>query len=229
MPLGTAACPDGPVMSSNGSFKIKVKGLGGHASQPEACRDPVIAAAAITLNLQQIVSRRLPPQAAVVVSLTSIVAESSITVIPQNVQMSGGIRLSDSKFRPQINQLIQQISTDTAAAYGVEAEVEIFSRYDATVNAPEAAERYRHVLKSELGENYNHIEIMMPLMASEDFSYYLKEIPGAFALIGMAEEQDGQSQFHYPCHNPHYEFNDRLIETAMRNFSRLAGIEHAKN
>lgn len=227
MPLGTAACPDGPVMSSNGSFQIEVKGLGGHASQPEACRDPVIAAAAITMNLQQIVSRRLPPQAAAVVSITSIVAESSVTIIPQSVTMSGGIRLSDSKFRPQINQLIHQISQDTAYAYGVEAEVEVFPRYDATVNAPKAAERYREVLKHGLGEDYQQTELMVPLMASEDFSYYLKEIPGAFALIGMKEEQDGQNQFNYPCHNPHYEFNDRLIEMVMRNFSNLSGINNA--
>jgi len=224
MTLGTAACPDGPVMSSNGSFKIEVTGVGGHASQPEACRDPVIAAAAITLNLQQIISRRLPPQAAAVVSLTSIVAESSVTIIPQTVQMSGGIRLSDSSYRPQINQLIQQIAEDTAKSYGVTAQVEIFSRYDATVNHPQAADRYRNVLKTTLGDNFNQTELMMPLMASEDFSYYLKEVPGAFALIGMKEEIDGQNQFSAPCHNPHYKFNDRLIEMVMRNFSILSGI-----
>ncbi|WP_460187376.1 N(2)-acetyl-L-2,4-diaminobutanoate deacetylase DoeB2 [Thiomicrorhabdus hydrogeniphila] len=225
MALSTAACPNGPVMSSNGSFKIEVTGIGGHASQPEACRDPVIAAAAITLNLQQIVSRRLPPQAAAVVSLTSIVAESSITIIPQKVQMSGGIRLSDSKYRTQINELIQQIAEDTAKSYGVTAQVEVFSRYDATVNNPEAAERYRSVLKTTLGDDFNQTELMMPLMASEDFSYYLKEVPGAFALIGMKEEIDGQDEFCYPCHNPHYKFNDRLIEMVMLNFSKLSGIK----
>lgn len=227
MPFGTAICPDGPVMSGNGSFHIQIEGLGGHASQPEACQDPVIAAAAITLNLQQIVSRRLPPQAAAVVSVTRLNADADVTVIPQTVKISGGIRLSDPKWRPEINRLIKQIAEDTATAYGVVATVEVLPRYEATVNHPEAAERYRCALKSELGENYNQIDLMIPIMASEDFSYYLQAIPGAFALIGMSEQQGDDDKYQYPCHNPHYEFNDKLIELVMRTFVNISGIKSA--
>ncbi|MDZ7642961.1 MAG: amidohydrolase [Woeseiaceae bacterium] len=60
IPWGQAVCPDGVVMAGNGTFRIDVQGRGGHASQPEACRDPVVAASAIVLALQQVVSRRLP-------------------------------------------------------------------------------------------------------------------------------------------------------------------------
>jgi len=224
MPFGTAVCPDGPVMSGNGSFNIEVIGLGGHASQPEACRDPVLAAAAITLNLQQIVSRRLPPQAAVVISVTRILADSDVTIIPQAVKISGGIRLSEPKWRPQLTELITQISEDTASSYGVEAVVEVLPRYEATINDHAAAATFRQVLQDELGEDYNQVDLMLPIMASEDFSYYLNEIPGAFALIGMSEQQGDHSMYHYPCHNPHYQFNDRLIELVMRSFSKLVGI-----
>ncbi len=227
MPFGKAACPDGPVMSSNGSFQIEVEGVGGHASQPEACKDPLLAASAINLNLQQIVSRRLPPQSAAVISVTSIVAESSVTIIPQSVKMSGGIRLSDPDLRTEVNQLITEIAQDTAKSYGVTAKVEVFSRYDSTINDARAAQQYRDVLLSELGESYNDIELMMPLMASEDFSYYLQQVPGAFALLGMSEQQNGESRFHFPCHNPYYEFNDRLLEMVMKNFSKLSGITPA--
>ncbi len=224
MPFGKAVCPDGAVMSGNGSFHIEVKGLGGHASQPEVCRDPVLAAAAITLNLQQIISRRLPPQAAAVVSVTNLQAESGVTVIPQAASISGGIRLSDPKWRPLLNELITQIAEDTAKSYGVEAEVEVQARYEATVNDHAAAAVFREVLHSELGDDYDQVDLMLPIMASEDFSYYLQEIPGAFALLGMAEQHGGQASYHYPCHNPHYQFNDRLLELVMRSFSKIVGI-----
>lgn len=227
MPFGTAICPDGAVMSGNGSFHIDLVGLGGHASQPEACHDPVLAASAITLNLQQIVSRRLPPQAAVVVSVTQLLADSDVTIIPQTVHMAGGIRLSDPKWRPQINQLITQIAEDTADTYGVKAIVKILPRYEATVNHPDAAHLYRSVLHDVLGDHYNHVDLMIPIMASEDFSYYLQEIPGAFALIGMSEQDINETKYQYPCHNPHYEFNDRVLEVVMRTFSKLAGINTA--
>ncbi|WP_371413236.1 M20/M25/M40 family metallo-hydrolase [Methylophaga sp. SB9B] len=59
-----------------------------------------------------------------------------------------------------------------------------------------------------------------PIMASEDFSYYLQHIPGAFALIGSDDGPDHQ----VPCHSPYYDFNDRLIPAVTRLFSRLVGV-----
>ena len=106
MPFGRAVCPDGPVMAANGTFKITVTGEGGHASQPELCRDPVAAASAIVLALQQIVSRRLPPQAAAVVSVTCFEAPGSETVIPMQAVLTGNIRISEDGLRNRVNDLI---------------------------------------------------------------------------------------------------------------------------
>jgi len=220
LPAGSAVCPDGPVMSGNGSFHMDIKGRGGHASQPEAARDPVLAAAAITLNLQQIVSRRLPPQAAAVVSVTSLLAESSVTIIPGHVRLEGGIRLSEPRWREPINRLIAEIAENTAATYGVTAETEIRSRYEATINEAASAERYRKALQEELGAACLDADLLLPIMASEDFSYYLNEIPGAFALVGMST----QGGFNAPCHSPDYQFNDDIIETVMRVFCRLVDL-----
>jgi len=224
LPAGIALCPDGPVMSGNGSFHMTISGRGGHASQPEAARDPVLAAAAITLNLQQIISRRLPPQAAAVVSVTSIVADSNVTVIPDSVRLEGSIRVSAPRWRQPINDLIVQIAENTASTYGVSADVEIRSRYEATINHAESAQRYRQALQAEMGAGCQDADLLLPIMASEDFSYYLNEIPGAFALIGMAEQHADGSSFTAPCHSPQYQFNDRIIDSVMRVFCRLVDL-----
>jgi amidohydrolase len=219
LPLGKALCPDGPVMSGNGTFHIRLLGRGGHASQPDVTRDPVLAAAALTLNLQQIVSRRLPPQAAAVVSVTSIDAKNQVTVIPDSVYLEGSIRVSDPQWREPINAAIQSIAASTAEAYGVKAEVEIRPRYEATINHAAPAGRYRAALQAELGETSGQDDLKMPLMASEDFSYYLNAVPGAFAIVGMAEA----GQYAEACHSPAYRFNDKVIAQVMRVFCRLAG------
>lgn len=221
IPLGQAACPDGAVMSGNGTFQINITGQGGHASQPELCRDPVLAAAAITLNLQQIVSRRLPPQAAAVVSVSSIRADAAPTVTPELATLTGSIRLSDPALRDTLNTLIQQITEDTARSYGVSATVISEARYEATINHASAANRYREALSEVLGDDWCMASLPQPIMASEDFSYYLREIPGAFALIGMG----GEAKYQYPCHSPHYQFNDALLEPVVAIFSRLVGAE----
>jgi len=219
IPFGQAVCPDGSVMSGNGTFHIQLHGKGGHASQPECCKDPVLAAAAITMNLQQIVSRRMAPQSATVVSVTSIEALSSPTVTPEHARLDGSIRLARSELRAPINELIEQITKDTADAYGVEAEILIKPRYEATINHPEAAARYRQMLANEFGDGWQANNLALPIMASEDFSYYLNEIPGAYALIGMARE----AEFQAPCHSPHYRFNDDTLAPVVRVFARLAG------
>jgi len=217
--FGKAVCPDGAVMAGNGTFRITLHGAGGHASQPENTRDPVLAAAAVTMALQQIISRRITPQNAAVVSVTSIDAPSGETVIPDSAKLAGSIRIANADDRARIDGMIKEIAEAQAAAYGVRAEVEIFPRYDATVNHPAGADLMRKALEADLGESWHFGEIPVPIMASEDFSYYLKELPGAFALIG-ADDGNGH---HEPCHSPRYDFNDRLLPVVTRIYARLAG------
>ncbi len=218
LPFGQALCPDGPVMCANGAFTITLRGIGGHASQPELCRDPVLAAAATTLNLQQIVSRRVVPQEPAVVSVTQILAPSGATTIPNQAELGGSIRASSTAQRTEMERWITQIAEDTARAYGVEARVALHPRYGATVNHASAAEIYRSALLAELGPSWQS-RAHVPIMASEDFSYYLETIPGAFALIGAGKADDA-----VPCHNACYDFDDRLVGVVGRVFARLAGI-----
>ncbi len=219
IPYGKAVCPDGAVMAGNGSFEIEVKGQGGHSSQPEACRDPVLAGSAIVVALQQLVSRRLSPQYATVLSVTSFEAPSAVTVIPDSATLKGSFRLGNSGTRQPLSQLITEVAESTARAHGVECDVRIYPRYDATVNHPAEAAEYRQALVAELGDAVIDRELPLPIMASEDFSYYLNETPGAFALIGA----DDGNEHHHPCHSPMYDFNDRLIAPVAAVFARLAG------
>ena len=218
--FGSAACPPGPLMAANAGFSIVLHGRGGHASQPEICRDPVVAAAALVSALQQIVSRRLAPQQAGVVSVTSIDARSGETTIPERAVLQGSVRITDSETLRQIGTLIKSISSSIASAYGVEAEVDFSANYPALANEPAEALKMQHSLSAVFGADWEDTGILLPIMASEDFSYYLEQVPGAFALVGSgnAERQV------LPCHNSGYDFNDLLIEPMVRVISNLAGL-----
>lgn len=219
IPFGAAVCPDGPVMSANGTFEIEVVGAGGHASQPEACRDPVLAAAAITVAVQQVVSRRVAPQRAAVVAVTSIDARSTATVTPDRAVLEGSIRVADTAERDLVFGLITEVADATARAHGVEATTTTTTRYGATVNHPGPAAELRTHLEKRLGPAWHSTDTLVPVMASEDFSYYLAEVPGAFALVG-ADDGGGH---HEPCHSARYDFNDLLIDPVADVFTRLAG------
>ncbi|MDX1808069.1 MAG: N(2)-acetyl-L-2,4-diaminobutanoate deacetylase DoeB2 [Sulfurospirillaceae bacterium] len=217
--FGQALCPDGAVMAGNGTFTISLEGEGGHSSQPEMCKDPVLAGSAIVVALQQIVSRQIGPQDAAVVSVTSFEAPSGLTAIPSFAKLAGSIRVTSSEMKEVIADSIKNIAKNTAAAYGVNAIVEFKNRYNATINHKEEAENYREILKNNLGENWQS-QVKTPIMASEDFSYYLEKIPGAFALIGS---DDGEEKHCKPCHNASYDFNDKLIDVAGKILMECAG------
>mgnify|MGYP001947271975 CR=1 FL=1 len=220
MAFGRAACPDGTVMSANGTFEIVVDGQGGHSSQPEMTRDPVLAAAAVTLDLQQIVARRLPPQTPAVVAVTAIDAPSGLTVTPDVARVSGSIRVSSTAARDQVFALIAEIATATATAYGVTATVVPTTRYDATVNHPEPAQRWRDVLTAHLGADWADTDVAVPLMASEDFGEYTARVPGAFAIIG-----GGGPGTDVSCHSPRYRFNNALVATVAAMFCDIVGLD----
>jgi hippurate hydrolase len=220
IPFGKLVCPDGLIMCGNGTFEITVAGQGGHASQPELCADPVLAGAAIVVNLQQIVSRRLAPQRPAVISVTSFRAESAPTVIPDRAVLGGSIRVPDAATREQVNAAIDGVATETARAYGVRCEVVHRPRYEATINHAQAAASVREAWRTTQGAEAFDADFALPTMASEDFSDYLRELPGAFALIGS---DDGPAHRHI-CHSAQYDFNDRLIEPVVQLYSQLVGI-----
>ncbi len=216
---GQAVCPDGTVMAGNGTFHIDVIGKGGHSSQPELCQDPILAASAITLALQQIVARQISPQDSAVVSVTSIDGISDLTTIPDLVKVEGSIRAPTDDIKRTIFEKIDEITKATAKAYNVDVDIELRDRYGATINHAKQALNMREELEKELGENWKS-DIPTPIMASEDYSYYLNKIPGCFALVGS---DDGVDKHQKPCHNVHYDFNDKLIKPVSKVMMRLAG------
>lgn len=225
LPFGHLLCPDGLVMCGNGVFDIQLSGRGGHASEPHLCNDPVLAGAAIVLNLKQVVATHLPATSPAVVAVTSMLAPSGATVVPQTAKLAGSIRISDDATRATLTQAITEVVTATASIYGVHCEVTHETRYGATINHAEPAARVR-ALWQQFGLHQSELSVAAatakPVMASEDFSYYLREIPGAFCLVGA---NDGAAHSH-TCHSPHFDFNDRLLPLVTRLFAALCGAPY---
>ena len=55
-----------------------------------------------------------------------------------------------------------------------------------------------------------------PSMASEDFSYMLKEKPGAYIWLGAGNPGPGKM-----LHNSQYDFNDDILPLGASYWSRL--------
>ena len=77
-----------------------------------------------------------------------------------------------------------------------------------------AADRVRTELRCDLA----------PSMAGEDFAYFLKRRPGAFAWIGNGDLRDGAE-----LHGPRYDFNDAILPVASSWMAEVAKAALAAN
>lgn len=204
-PVGTLAVRTGPQMAGATRMVLTVKGRGGHASRPQDAADPVLASSAIVLALQQIVSRRMSPIEATVVSVCSIHAGSAHNVIPEEVVMEGTTRAYSRKRLVEMADLIRQIALATATAYGCEVHLEMEEGYPPLENDEAATAMMRESARRIMGDD--SVCDMEPSMGGEDFAYYCIERPSSFAFIGAAVPGSP----YYPLHHPRFHPDEEVL------------------
>lgn len=182
-PAGVVVTRSGSIMASADTVHITVRGAGGHAAMPQDCIDPVPVACEIVTALQTFVARRIAVTDPAVLSITKIEAGSAHNIIPDAVAMLGTLRTLSETTRETMHAAIRRVAEHVAIAHGASAEVTIDSGYPVTVNDPRGAALVEAVA-GDLGAHF--APMLQPMMGAEDFSYVLRDIPGAFAFLGVA-------------------------------------------
>ncbi|RWR28052.1 amidohydrolase [Sinirhodobacter populi] len=201
LPVGYFAIRPGAIMASADSFEIVLTGKGGHAARPHLCVDTMVVAAQVITALQTVVSRGVDPMEQAVLSVSTITTDSpAYNVLPQVVRMSGTARTMSESVRGFIESRVKEIVTGVATALQAQAEVIWQSGYPVTVNG--AAET-DHAIAAARAVSADVDADVAPQMAAEDFSYMLRECPGAYILLG-----NGASA---PVHHPDYDFDDAAL------------------
>ncbi|MFH1074320.1 MAG: M20 family metallopeptidase [Candidatus Firestonebacteria bacterium] len=188
----------GPVFANADTFVIKVTGKGGHGASPHDSVDPVVASAAVILNLQSIVSRNISPLESAVVTVTMINAGEAPNVIPPSVKMEGTARSLNEKTRKIIKTRMKQIVNETAKAFGARAEIAYFEGYPAFCNDKTIISLMERAGVRLFGRK-NVILEKNPSMGGENFSYFAKLAPGGFIRLGVGNKKRGiTNTLHHP-------------------------------
>lgn len=208
LPAGTAGFRQGQYMASADEIYITIKGKGGHAALPQQTVDPIATAALIITGLQQIVSRKSNPLSPTVLTFGKISGGSTTNVIPESVELMGTLRTFDETWRAEAKNLIRNITTQIANAYGAEAIIDMPPGYPSLKNDPELTARAADFARAYLGtENVHDLEMRM---GAEDFSFYTREIDGCFFRIGT---NSNHTHFTAPVHNAHFDIDENALVT----------------
>lgn len=216
-PVGEVHVRPGPIMAAQDEFEARIVGTGGHGAAPHTARDPIVAAAGIVTALQSIVARDVDPLAAGVVTVGKLHAGEAANVIPEHAELLGTLRAFDEDVRATLRRRIREVVEHGAAAAGCRGEFELHPGYPATVNDPAAAERARRIAADVVGAD--QVVVPPPMAASEDFSYFLQQRPGAFMFVGAGNEARGITAMH---HHPSFDIDEAALPIGAELLARIA-------
>lgn len=223
IPWGKIAIKEKGLMAAVDTIKIKVKGKGGHGAIPNATRDPVVAASAMIMSLQSIVSRNVSPLEPAVISVGTIHAGIANNVIPELVEMTGTVRSFSKEIRNLLAKRIEEVLNEVAKTYMVEVELDYTFDLPAVFNSKEMTKLAYEASSEIVGEE--NIVDPTPSMGGEDFSLFMEKIPGFFFWIGVGNTE---KDMNYVWHNPKFDGDERSIiigSTVMANMV-LRGIDY---
>lgn len=217
-PQGQLVFRSGPFMASSDYASVTLHGVGGHGAMPHKASDPVVAAAAIIMALQTIVSRNIDPLQPAVVTVGSIRAGQANNVIPATAQLEISLRALAPQVRQDMERRIKQLISLQAESLGVRAQIDWRTGYAVLVN--DAGQTARALAVAQQHFPAAQIEANGAMLTgSEDFAFMLERVPGCYLLIGNGS---GAEPGACMVHNPAYDFNDQNIATGASYWIALA-------
>ncbi|MBC7095973.1 M20 family metallopeptidase, partial [Thermococcus sp.] len=204
LPSGIVGIREGPFMAGVGRFDIEIEGKGGHGASPHETIDPVPIAAQVILAFQTIISRNLNPLESGVVSVGTIKAGEAFNVIPERVYMNGTYRFFTQETKKLIEKRIEEVLKGIVIANNASYKLKIEEVAPPTINDSSMASLTKRVAQ-KLGLK---VEEVPKSMGSEDFSFYLQKVPGAFIALGIRNEE---KRIIYPHHHPKFNVDEEVL------------------
>jgi amidohydrolase len=217
--LGELSYRSGPTTASGDTLEMTVTGKQGHGGMPWNTVDSITTSALIISGLQTVVSRKANlTQSPLVVTVGTINGGTVPNVVPESVRMTGTIRAYDEKVREQAHRDIKTAVEKIAESAGAKAQLSITRIYATTVNDEALTERMAPALKQAADGKVARAPLAG---ASEDFSFYAKQVPGLFVFLGITPaDQDPATAA--PNHSPNFFVDEKALVVGTRTMATLA-------
>lgn len=203
---GKVSVAAGPRMASADKFKITVRGKAGHGSLPHQGIDAILAAAAITMNLQSISSREVAPLEPAVITIGKVAGGSSWNITCDEVTLEGTTRCFSHEIRNSFPAMIERIMSSTAAAYRAQAKLDYIPIAPPIINDPAVAQIVSAALQKLYGDS--SAGTVERVMVGEDFAFLCEKIPGVMAFLGVGNKE---KQTDYPLHSDKFNIDEAVL------------------
>ena len=207
----TAQITSGAVMAGVDSFDLEFVGRGGHGAHPHTAIDPVVMAAKFITDAQTLVSRRLKPVDAGVVTIGCVQAGTTYNIIPQNATLKGTVRFLNDETQAILQSGIEDIAKAVADEFGGTYKLDYTREYPPLINDEAMARLAQRAFGKVLGEQ-NIITQANADMGAEDFAFLTRERKGAYVFLGISKDLNAPTLHH----SPHFCFDSLNLKLLMQ-------------
>ncbi len=214
---GKVSLEEGPRFAAGDRFRITIKGKGSHGAMPHMGIDAIVAASAIVMSLQSIVSREIDPQEAAVISIGKIQGGENYNVISDRVVVEGTARSFNVQVQKKFPLFLERIAKNTASSFNAQAELEYMEGALPSINDAVISE----IAKDSITKLYGNSTIVPhnKTTATEDFAFFLNKVPGVIAFLGTYNKA---KDIVYAHHNNKFNIDDDVLPIGTSLYAQFA-------
>ncbi|MDT5010396.1 MAG: hypothetical protein QOH57_2013 [Mycobacterium sp.] len=193
--VGRVAVAVGPITSAADSLKITLQSEGGHTSRPHLTGDLVYGLGSVITGLPGVLSRRIDPRNSTVMVWGAVNAGVAANAIPQSGTLAGTIRTASHTTWLTLEDLVREIVTSLLAPLNIQHSLEYRRGVPPVVNEEISTRILTHAIEAISPDT---LADTRQSGGGEDFSWYLEEVPGAMARLGVWSGRGPQLDLHQP-------------------------------
>lgn len=217
---GRIGLRNGPITSACDRLEVALDGPGGHTARPHLTTDLVTAAARVVTDVPALVARRVDARSGLAVTWGRIETGHACNVIPQHAELSGTVRCLDLDAWRQAPDLVHAAIDEIATLHRAKSEINYVRGVPPVVNDPVVTELLRDAMTARCGAH--SIEDTEQSLGGEDFSWYLEQVPGAMARLGVRRPGDRLVR---DLHQGGFDADEHAITVGVELFTAAALLD----
>ena len=207
--VGKVAITAGPITSASDSIEIALHSPGGHTARPHLTADLVYGIGTLITGLPGVLSRRIDPRNSTVMVWGAVNAGAAPNAIPQSGSLAGTVRTASHDTWVTLESLVREIVAALLAPLGIEHSLQYRRGVPPVVNEEVSTRILTHAIEAV---DPDALAETRQSGGGEDFSWYLEEVPGAMARLGVWSGRGPQLDLHQPT----FDLDERALAIGVR-------------
>ncbi len=212
-PAGQVVSRRGALMARTSEVKFVVKGRSVHVAKAEEGTDATYAAATLLTRIYALADQQ-PAEPHFLLKFGLLQSGTVCNVISGEAKLEGTLRSFDDDTYLFLRGELERIAAEVAAEFDCEILVDIAEGYPPVVNDAALYDAVRDQTFVDI------IELDVPPLTGEDFSFYQLAVPGVFFFLGTGHDE--------ALHTADFNLDEDALPAGVALYQQLLNLELPK-